>query len=68
MQAISVIFKNNLAPADPEIMYRHSEKQLEFEGFDLPFSGQLSSDNRWVRLAKMIPWHQFEDEYCATLS
>jgi len=68
MQAISVIFKNNLAPADAEIMYRHTEKQLEFEGFDLPFSGQLSTDNRWVRLAKMIPWHQFEDEYCATLS
>ena len=68
MQAISVIFKNNLAPADAEIMYRHTEKQLAFEGFDLPFSGQLSSDNRWVRLAKLIPWHQFEDEYCATLS
>ena len=49
-------------------MYRHTEKQLELEGFHLPFSGELSADNRWVRLAQMIPWHKFEDEYCATLS
>ena len=68
MQAIKVILDKNLAPADEKIMYRHTEKQLELEGFHLPFSGELSADNRWVRLAQMIPWHKFEDEYCATLS
>jgi hypothetical protein len=49
-------------------MYRHSEKQLELEGFLMPFSGKLSADNRWVRLAHMIPWHIFESDYCAKLS
>jgi hypothetical protein len=49
-------------------MYRHTEKQLSLEGFQLPFSGKLSADNRWVQLAQMIPWHQFEDEYCTNLS
>lgn len=68
MQAIPLIFNKNLAPTDAKIMYKHTEKQIQFDGFQLPFSGKLSADNRWVRLSQMIPWHQFEDEYCATLS
>lgn len=44
-------------------MYRQSENQLEFENFGLPFSGRLRSDNRWVKLAKLIPWHKFEASY-----
>lgn len=45
-------------------MYRkqHSE-QHEFEDFHLCFGGHLRSDNRWVRLAKMIPWDQIEARY-----
>jgi IS5 family transposase len=68
MQVKPGIFAKNLAPADGKIMYRHTEKQLELKGFQLPFSGKLSADNRWVKLAQLIPWHRFEDEYCATLS
>jgi len=49
-------------------MYRHNQRQLEFEGFDLPFSGKLSSDNRWVKLAKFIPWEAFELAYFNELS
>ena len=30
--------------------------------FDLPFEGQLSEDNRWVIMAKLIPWSEFEAE------
>lgn len=43
-------------------MYRqqHSEQQ-EFEDFHLFFGGHLRSDNRWVCLAKMIPWDQIEE-------
>ena len=44
-------------------MYRHNENQLEFENFGLPFSGRLRSDNRWVKLAKIIPWGEFETSY-----
>jgi len=44
-------------------MYRHNQDQLEFENFGLPFSGRLRSDNRWVKLAKMIPWGEFESSY-----
>lgn len=40
-----------------------SMRQQEFENFYLPFSGKLKSSNRWVILAKKIPWDEFEDAY-----
>lgn len=49
-------------------MYRHNEKQLTLVDFYLPFGGKLSASNRWVRLAKMIPWDQFEESYSSKLS
>ena len=49
-------------------MYRRTEKQREFVEFNLPFGGKLLSSNRWVKMSQMIPWHQFEDEYCSKLS
>jgi len=49
-------------------MYRHSEQQLQFENFKLPFDGNLRSDNRWVKLAKQIPWQEIEDLYSSSLS
>lgn len=33
------------------------------EKFKLPFQGQLAEDNRWVIMANLIPWSEFEDEY-----
>ena len=48
-------------------MYRHDQNQLEFENFYLPFGGKLRSDNRWVKLAKLIPWAEFEISYAKTL-
>jgi hypothetical protein len=48
-------------------MYRHNEKQLTFENFHLPFDGRLRSDNRWVKLAKQIPWQEIEDLYSSSL-
>jgi IS5 family transposase len=49
-------------------MYRHNEKQLQFEKFKLPFGGKLRSDNRWVKLAKQIPWEEIEAIYASSLS
>jgi len=33
--------------------------------FELPFGGRLSPDNRWVKMAQIIPWDEFESEYAA---
>jgi hypothetical protein len=45
-------------------MYPHAEKQLEFF---LPFGGKLNTDNRWVKLAGLIPWADFETKYSKSL-
>jgi hypothetical protein len=37
-----------------------SQNQLVFEGFESPFEKELNPENRWVILAKLIPW----DEIC----
>lgn len=49
-------------------MYRHNEKQIQFENFNLPFDGKLRSDNRWIKLAKQIPWQEIEELYVLSLA
>jgi hypothetical protein len=50
-------------------MYRKTpEGQLAFEDFYLPFGGKLSGDNRWVRLAGLIPWDLAESFYSEQFS
>jgi len=45
-------------------MYRkHDRAQLSMEEFFLPFGGCLSANNRWVKMAKMMPWDMIEDLY-----
>jgi len=58
----------NLCTLSYSNMYRHNQKQMEFEDFALPFSGKLRSDNRWVKLAKFIPWNEFEGNYSKAAS
>jgi len=33
------------------------------ENFKNPFDGQLDAENRWVKMSKMIPWEEYEEEY-----
>lgn len=50
-------------------MYKMQDhKQLELVDFLLPFGGHLSSNNRWVRLAKIMPWDRIEQIYLASMS
>jgi hypothetical protein len=52
-----------LVPA-PGKMYRKLDSPPTTpEKFELPFEGKLSQDNRWVRMANLIPWDEFEEEY-----
>lgn len=44
-------------------MYRRPTGQMVFEEFILPFEGKLDANNRWVKLAKIIPWEQIENDY-----
>ncbi len=50
-------------------MYRDkNHQQLEFPDFYLPFSGHLDPENRWITLARLVPWDLAEriyhDELC----
>lgn len=46
-------------------IYRcRDSNQYSFETFFLPFSGKLSGESRWVKLADLIPW---EDHVAALL-
>ncbi len=44
---------------------REHRHQFSFEDFFLPFGGKLSGDNRWIKLAELIPWDELEDDYAA---
>jgi hypothetical protein len=47
---------------------RESKKQLHFKDFYLPFGGHLDGKNRWVTLAELVPWDEFEEEYAQGFS
>lgn len=42
--------------------------QPEFVDFYLPFGGKLDPDNRWVKLAEMVPWELIEECYSKSLA
>ena len=44
---------------------REHRNQLSFEDFILTFGGKLSGDNRWIKMAELIPWDELEDDYAA---
>lgn len=49
-------------------MYRHNENQtiLSSEYF-MPFGGKLNPNNRWCKLAAIIPWAEIEARYIEKL-
>lgn len=45
-------------------MYKYTANQMILpDDFFLPFGGKLKKNNRWVKLAWIIPWGEFEEEY-----
>ena len=50
-------------------MYRKSNQpSIPPENFELPVAVKLSPDNRWVIMAELIPWAEFEVEYAEKFS
>ena len=45
-----------------------SEKQLTIEEFKTPFRANLSAENRWVKLARVVPWDKFASIYMTLMS
>ncbi len=50
-------------------MYNIEEQvQVSLENFKLPVLEKLSENNRWVIMASLIPWSDFEEEYTSIFS
>ncbi len=50
-------------------MYRKAqESPITPENFELPIGTKLSAENRWVIMANLIPWEEFEEEYAKNFS
>ena len=45
-----------------------SNKQLTIEEFKAPFEIKLDKENRWAKLAALIPWDELADIYYRGLS
>jgi len=48
-------------------MYR-ADQQPSLPDFYLPFGGKLDLENRWVKLARLIPWHLAGEDYRANFA
>jgi len=50
-------------------MYKKVDRdQQTLDDFILPFGGKLRVDNRWVKIAQMLPWEFIEDVYVESMS
>ena len=50
-------------------MYRQTNQdKLTPENFELPFLVKLNPENRWIIMAQLIPWSEFEQEYAEKFS
>jgi len=49
-------------------MYKMPSLQMSLDDFILPFEGTLLKDNRWVKLAQIIPWSEIEKQYAELFS
>ena len=45
-----------------------SEKQLTIEEFKNLFRANLSTENLWVKLARVVPWDKFASIYMSLMS
>jgi hypothetical protein len=50
-------------------MYRKQERSpITAENFIIPNQIQLAKNNRWVMMASLIPWTEFEEKYAKIFS
>ena len=59
---------NTIKPLHLEAtMYKRHLNQIS--PLDEPeYFGGIAKENDWVKLAKLIPWHEFEEEYAVQFS
>ncbi len=46
-------------------MYKDQESQVSVFEFQMPWGGHLNPENRWIKLAEIIPWQEIEEQYAS---
>ena len=46
-------------------MYKEQESQVSVFEFQMPWGGHLNPENRWIKLAEIMPWQEIEEEYAS---
>jgi len=52
---------------EPEMVNIDNPKQIPIEQFVLPFSGKMSSNNRWAKITMIMPWEEINKLYSKKL-
>jgi len=48
-------------------MYKKKDRnQISIDNFATPFGGKLNAENRWVKMAEIMPWDMIEDIYATS--
>ena len=45
------------------MLRKRDREQMTVEDFIGPMGGKLSAENRWVKMAKIMPWDMIEEMY-----
>lgn len=48
--------------------YKEDKDQIGIEEFFLPFGGKLKKNNRWVKVAEIMPWDYIEEVYLRSMN
>lgn len=63
LQGNQVKSDKTLVPSLGKMYQKVNSPPIPAEKFELPFEGKLSQYKRWVIMANLIPWDEFEEEY-----
>ena len=44
---------------------KRNPDELELKNFYQPFGGKMNPENRWIKMAEMIPWEKLEEKYAS---
>lgn len=65
MMGLRLTLTKNLAQEAKRMYRKRNCEQVSVDDFIPPFDGELSADNRWVKLSRVIPWDKAEERYAA---
>lgn len=58
------VYRDRITFQELQIVYKvKNNPQLSILDFDQPLGLPMNPENRWIKLAKIVPWDRYEAEY-----